>query len=133
MAERRREHEQRIPWWPIGLSVALVAALLIGMLVLLPFYGRSEYQVGRWDVAPNATQVKFHGQVWVPASKPVTKPDTKMAAVDRTDDGHFLYVEGPADLSGGGGGRVYPHNPQVPGRQVYLRVGDGQYVPLKKR
>jgi hypothetical protein len=109
--KQQGQYEHYIPWWPMGLSVALVAALLIGMLVLLPFYGRTEYQVGIYDL---------------------TRP-AQMAALGRTDEGFFLYVQGPADLGGGGGGQINSVNPALPGHRVYLRTGPGAYIPLQRR
>ena len=134
MAEPRQgEHERFIPWWPLGGAVALVAALLIGLLVMMPFYGRMEYQTGVYDLTKPVTVVHYHGQAWIPRGASIHRPDVQMAAVGQTDEGNFLYVAGPSDLQGGGGGPPALNDASVPGGKVYLRTGAQTYVPLERR
>lgn len=123
------EHERWIPWLPLGLSALGVAALLVGMLVLLPMFGRTEFQVGSYDLARPSHAVHYRGATWHVAAGRVRRPDTVMAAVGNTDEGNYVYVEGPVELKGGGGGQPAPNAP-AERRDVFLRVGHNLYVQL---
>jgi len=119
--------------WPIGATVALIAALLVGMLVLLPLYGRPDYKVGLYDATHPVTTVHFHGAAWAPTGPALTTDDRNMVAVGHTDEGYYAYVNAKRDLSGGGGGKPEVGAPPSSYQQVYLRTKEGTYVPLARR
>lgn len=126
-------NRERMPWWPIGLSVALLASLLIGMLVILPLYGRPSYKVGMYDATTSpVTSVHYINQTWVPDGKAVALNDLDMVAVAQANEGPYLYVEASRDLTGGGGGKPEVGADVATYQQIYLRTHEGLYQPLRR-
>lgn len=132
MAER--ETHERIVWWPWALSLGVVASLLVGMLVLLPMFGRSEYRVGIYDAPAKVAMVHFHTQPWAATGAKRSVPDANMVAVGQTDEGFFIYADRTQEtVGGGGGGGPETGAPPSTYKQVYLRTQEGIYQPIARK
>jgi hypothetical protein len=132
MADRDDIRNKPMLLWPIGVTVALIAGLLIGMLVLLPLYGRPEYKVGLYDATHPVQVVHYHNEKWSPTGPAVTAADKDMVAVGHTDEGYYLYVNANRDLTGGGGGKPEVGANVNSYQQVFLRTKQGSYIPLAR-
>ena len=123
----------QVPMWPIAFSVVAVGALLVGMLVLMPLFGRGEYKVGLYDANKPVAEVLYHGEHWAPTGPVVKVPDVDMVAVGHSDEGYYLYVNAERDLVGGGGGKPETGANANAYHQIYMRTKESTYVPLVRR
>lgn len=133
MSDRDDIRKKPMLLWPIGVTVALMAGLLVGMLVLLPLFGRPDYKVGLYDANHPVAVVHYHNQAWSPQGPQVPRPDKDMVAVGHTDEGYYLYVDARRDLQGGGGGKPELGANINSYQQVYMRTREGTYLPLARR
>ncbi|MDB5099135.1 MAG: hypothetical protein JWM80_3556 [Cyanobacteria bacterium RYN_339] len=133
MSDRDDIRKKPMLLWPIGVTVALMAGLLIGMLVLLPLFGRTEYRVGLYDATHPVAQVKYHNETWAPTGPAQKTPDRQMVAIGHTDEGYYLYVDTLRGQTGGGGGMPETSANETNFNQVFLRTKEGTYVPLARR
>ena len=99
----RERHQRGGRRWPIVLSVATLGSLLVGMLVVMPLYGRPGYEVGLYDAHDVGATVSVRGQT-VAVGATSYLPDARMVAVGRTDQGYLVYVDAHRGYGGGGGG-----------------------------
>lgn len=135
MAHIRRaalEQDRRVYRWMIILSVAMVAALLIGLFVLNAVFGRPNYFVGMYDANKPVASVGYRGERFATGATAERFVDEDMVAVGHTDEGYLIYAR--KDELGGGGwkpeaGRKSPADYT----QVYMRTYEGTYLPIERK
>ena len=131
MAEIRTERKMLA--WPFWLVAATIGSLLLGLLVLMPLYGRPNYEVGLYDATRPVASLQYRGQVWKPEGRPLSLGDNKMVAIGQSDEGYLLYANRDSDLVGGGGGKPEMGAHPTEYKQVYLRTREGHYQPVTRK
>jgi len=121
-----QRHERRGKRWPIVLSVATLGSLLVGMLVLMPLYGRPSYEVGLYDANEVGDSVAVRGQK-VAVGGQAFLPDSRMIAVGRTDQGYLLYVDSHKSNGGGGGGMPERTSDLTAYEELWVRTAQNSY------
>lgn len=121
-----QRHERRGKRWPIVLSVATLGSLLVGMLVLMPLYGRPSYEVGLYDANNVGDSVLVRGQK-VAVGGQAFLPDSRMVAVGRTDQGYLLYVDSHKGNGGGGGGMPERTSDLTAYEELWVRTAQNSY------
>lgn len=119
-------HEREGRRWPIVLSVVMMGSLLIGMLVLMPLFGRPSYEVGLYDAHEVGASVSVRGRE-VPVGELAYLPDARMVAVGRTDQGYLTYVDSHKDYGGGGGGMPERTSDLSAYQELWVRTGQNRY------
>lgn len=126
----RRGH-RGIPRWAMLGSGLLLFSLLLGMLVIMPLYGRPNYEVGLYDAWKPGASVTVRGKTW-PTGAVARIADVRMVAVGRTDEGHLVYVDSHKNYGGGGGGRPETTSDLSAYRELYVRTGEAAYVAIDR-
>lgn len=128
--EQGRTHERSGKRWPIVLSVAALGTLLVGMLVLMPFYGRMSYVVGLYDAHEVGEAVTVRGERVATGGRAYLS-DSRMVAVGRTDEGWLVYADAHRDFGGGGGGAPERTSDLAAYDELWVRSGRNAYTRLE--
>ncbi len=120
-------------WLPIAVLVVLAAAVL-GSWAWRSLHPDEE--IG-FDVPARyrGLAVAYEGRVWVPAGveQLTLFPDGQMTKVGVVD-GMPIYANPIHGMGGGGGGVEAPASLRTqPWGRIYVRVGEGRYLPMKWR
>lgn len=127
---RERTHERHGKRWPIVLTVATMGSLLVGMLVLMPLYGRPSYEVGLFDAHDVGAAVTVQGRRVATGGKAYL-PDSRMIAVGRTDEGWLVYADSHRDVGGGGGGAPERTSDLAAYDELWVRNGRNAYTRVE--
>lgn len=131
MAELKVERRPA-PGWLMALAAASLLTLLLFALWWRPVTDR----VGTYDPARDAgLAIAYQGQTWIPAdvSRAARFPDDQMVLVGE-QGGHKLWANEAQGIGGGGGGVNAPDRLKTgPYHRIYVKLGDGRYVPMVVR
>jgi hypothetical protein len=122
--------KRRTPRWSIVLSVATLGSLLIGMLVLMPLFGRPSYEVGLFDANQVGEAVMVRGRR-VATGEKAFLPDSRMVAVGRTDEGYLVYVDSHKGHGGGGGGMPERTADLTAYDELWVRTAENAYTRIE--
>lgn len=126
-----RPGRRGVPRWAMVGSGLVLGSLLIGMLTIMPLYGRPNYEVGLYDAWNPGAAVTVQGRKWR-TGEVGRLPDVRMVAVGRTDEGHLVYADSHKNMGGGGGGKPETTSDLHGYQELWVRTGEAAYVRIER-